>query len=225
MSFIIGHTSNPQAKLKVNDPTVSKAHVKVERNEEAASNALRLTNLSTTTYPLLDGKPFKSIVMMPGQVVRVGDCDFRYSQLVRHLPRDGHRFFEEFKRMQPVFQEYAKKKEAINDAHNRKVLLFRGLIIGGSLIIIFLIANALGIDSSKFRIGIGAVSILGAVFARKLVPNAKKVEQLKALGEEYKLKLSCPKGCGIALLNKSYEELQKSGHCPNGNCNAQYAPI
>lgn len=225
-SFLIGHKSNPAAGFKIDHDTVSYEHVLVERPQDGLDDRLRLTNKSSTSLPLVQGLPFRAITYIEsGQVLRVGDCDLPYDRLARKLPRRGHIFFHDFEQLEPLFEKFERENKKISSTYKFKITYFRfGIMIVAGLL--FAALSAI-FDLNDKLVGAATLvlSFLGVLFANRLFPLEQVQQQKKELRKKYKDSLVCPKRCGQSLMNESYEEHRLRGHCPNANCNAQYAPL
>lgn len=214
----VGHASNPENHVKINDSSVSRVHLEVSKID---NDTLKIIDLGSLNGTQINGLEIVESTLKRQQSIKIGHQNYSGEEFFNRVNRfflDGRvHWLQEFASLETDFKRYEKKKAKINQALQNKMNIVRGVLAIGIGLIFFISSGKMGIPA-EFRF---ITSIGGGILAGGIVPylisKENTTDQFVQLKREYSKILVCPR-CRRDLSNGTYKFWKEEKKC--SSCDA-----
>lgn len=201
----------------VNDPHVSRYHVRIIREDQ---EILLLEDLGSTNGTFVNGAQVVKKRVTFSDTIQLGD---HYRLNLSEALKCNNDYCEEFSGLKQVYENYIQAKVKIQSSNQFKTRLFQSFpfalpgVVG--VVIGFLGKGSPTLFGLSLLITICAPTI-GIYLGAK--QSAKIPQLLQDLTNQFKIDYVCPK-CGTFLGEIPWESLRNKKQCPVSSCKAKWA--
>jgi len=213
MSIKVGHATNPANHERINDSSVSRVHLEVDKIDD---DTLRIIDLGSTNGTWIDGFEIVESTLKRNQTIRIGHQKFTgeefFRRINRHfLPRETV-WVKEFAALEAAFKKYEKKKNKLSQSFQNKMNILRGVLSISIALLFYLYGEDMGIRGDlRFITSIGGGVLAGSIVPYLLSKENIVKDNLK-LNREYSKILVCPR-CKRDLSSRPYEYWKEERRC------------
>lgn len=204
--------------------TISREHAVLIVQDDFS---VRIKDKNSRNGTYVNGRRVRNKLIKQKDQVKLGDHNLDLTTFWKELQIsiDNSRidYSSEFKEMEPIFQEYQKKKKIISKKgegwKTAVTILVPLIIVLGFVLKPDVIEN----DLLKFSLLIGSGLVVRFILHFISISPEKKRENLEVLAAEYEDELICPK-CETKLHQHTLAYWKKRSTCGNSRCPVVFSP-
>lgn len=209
----VGHASNPENHVKINDSSVSRVHLEVSKID---NDTLRIVDLGSLNGTKIDDIEILVSTLKRNQTIKIGHQNYQGEEFFNRI----NKFFldkrvhwlEEFAALETEFKKYEKKKAKVNQSLQNKMNVVRGVLAIGIASVFFIFGERMGIPTElRFITSIGGGILAGGIVPY-VISKENASDQFVALKREYSKILVCPR-CRKDLSNGTYKFWKDEKKC------------
>ncbi|MBK8633370.1 MAG: FHA domain-containing protein [Saprospiraceae bacterium] len=209
----VGHVSNPANHVRINDNSVSREHLEVEKIDTAT---LRIIDLGSLNGTWIDGLEIVESTLKKNQTIRIGHQNYTgddfFQKVNKYFLDKRVHWMQEFSALETEFKKYEKKKSRISQSLQNKMNILRGSLSIGIALFFFMYGEGLGIPPElRFITSIGGGILAGSIVPY-MVAKEKVIDYTLELNKEYSKVLACPR-CGRDLSKMTYKHWKGEKRC------------
>jgi hypothetical protein len=224
--YLIGRAENCQIVIK--DNHISREHAKII----VLNGKYTLKDLNSTSGTYVNDIPVQTKNISQSDCIKFGNYTLSFSFLMDKIEElrsiNKTDFTREFLELKLYYEDFKKKKIAIEKKYGKKDIWKRIAIASAiNLIIFFIFTYESEPNTSKIKQyltpALAISSLLSGILIFNPAKNEDKREEFEILIEGFKEIYHCPNPkCKTSFGTKSWEALRISKKCPNQNCKARW---
>lgn len=212
----VGHSSNPENHVKINDSSVSRVHLEVSKID---NDTLRIVDLGSSNGTKIDDLEIVESTLKRHQSIKIGYQNYSgdefFNKTYKYFLDKRVHWIEEFAALETEFKKYEKQKAKINQTLQNKMNIVRGALGIVIASVFFMFGEDIGIPAEYKYITSVAGGVLAGIIVPYLISKENATDHFVQLKRKYSRTLVCPR-CHKDLSNgtfKFWKEEKKCSSC------------